>query len=84
MFIPVLVFGHFTKILRNLYLHAARQDGQDGKKWKENHATKVTKSQKPKIWDEWNNGAKIQTYVLEEELYNKKIYKQQVSFMLGD
>ena len=36
-----LVFGHFwlrsyenTKILRNLCLHFARQDGQDGKKWK--------------------------------------------------
>ena len=34
-----LVFGHFwqqsyenTKILRNLCLHFARQDGQDGKK----------------------------------------------------
>ena len=31
------------KILRNLCLHFARQDGQDGKQWKENHATKVTK-----------------------------------------
>ena len=31
------------KILHNLCLHFARQDGQDGKKWKENHATKVTK-----------------------------------------
>ena len=45
-----LVFGHFwqrsyenTKILRNLCLHFARQDGQDKKNWKENHATKVTK-----------------------------------------
>ena len=44
----VLVFGHFwrrsfenTKILRNLCLHFARQDGQDGKNQKENHA-KVT------------------------------------------
>ena len=40
------------KILRNLCLHFARQDGQDGKKTrKENHATKVTKIsmyQKPK------------------------------------
>ena len=49
-----LVFGHFwrrsyenTKILRNL-IHFARQDGQDGKKWKENHATKVTKIPKTK------------------------------------
>ena len=61
-----LVFGHFwglsyenKKILRNLCLHFAGQDGQDGKKWKENHATKVTKrpktkNQKTKIWDERN------------------------------
>ena len=55
-FIPFLVFGHFwwrsyenTKILPNLCLHFARQDGQDrGKKWKENHATKVTKIPKTK------------------------------------
>jgi hypothetical protein len=46
----VLVFGHFwrqsyknTKILCNLCLHFAKQNGQDGKKRKENHATKVTK-----------------------------------------
>ena len=32
-----------SKILRNLCLHFARQDGQDIKKQKENHATKVTK-----------------------------------------
>ena len=53
-----LVFGHFwqrsyenTKILRNLCLHFARQDGQDGqdrKKPKENHATNVTKIPKTK------------------------------------
>ena len=50
-----LVFRHFwlkshenTKILRNLCLHFARQDGQDGKKRKENHATKVTKIPKTK------------------------------------
>ena len=36
------------KILHNLCLHFARQDGQDGKKWKENHATKVTKIPKTK------------------------------------
>ena len=45
------------KILHNFCLHFARQDGQDGKKWKENHATKVTKipkNQKMKIWDERN------------------------------
>ena len=29
-------------------LHFARQDGQDRKKWKENHATKVTKIPKTK------------------------------------
>ena len=29
-------------------LHFARQDGQDGKKWKENHSTKVTKIPKAK------------------------------------
>ena len=40
-----LVFGHFwqqsyenTKILRNLSLHFAWQDGRDRKKGKENHA----------------------------------------------
>ena len=46
-----------SKILRNLCLHFARQDGQDIKKQKENHATKVTKipkTQKTKIWDERN------------------------------
>ena len=50
-----MVFGHFwrrsyknTKILRNLCLHFARQDGQDGKNRNENHATKVTKIQKNK------------------------------------
>ena len=36
------------KILRNLCLHFARHGGQDGNKWKENHATKVTKIQKNK------------------------------------
>ena len=50
-----LVFGHFwqrsyknTKILGNLCLHFARQDGQDGKNRKGNHATKVTKIPKTK------------------------------------
>ena len=50
-----MVFGHFwrqyyknTKILRNLCLHFARQDGQDGKKWKENHTTIVIKTPKTK------------------------------------
>ena len=55
LFIPFFVFGHFwqrsyqnTKILRNLCLHFSRQDGQDRKNVKENHATKVTKKPKPK------------------------------------
>ena len=50
-----LVFGHFwqlsyenTKILHNLCLHFARLDGQDGKKRKENHYTKVNKIPKTK------------------------------------
>ena len=30
-------------MLQNIYLHFARQDGQDGKNWEENHMTKVTK-----------------------------------------
>ena len=37
-----------TKIFRNICLHFARQDGQDGKKRKENHATKMTKIPKTK------------------------------------
>ena len=36
------------KILRNLCLHFARKDGQDVKKQKENHATKVAKIPKSK------------------------------------
>ena len=48
-----LVLGHFwgqssDKILRNLCLHFVRQDGQDEKPPKENHATKVTKIPKTK------------------------------------
>ena len=34
------------KILHNFCLHFARQDGQDGKTQKENHANKVTKRRK--------------------------------------
>jgi hypothetical protein len=45
----LVTFGDkVIKILRNLCLHFARQDGQDGKKLKENHATKVTKVPKTK------------------------------------
>ena len=44
----LVTFGNeVTKIRKyyvlNLRSHFARQDGQDGKKWKENHATRVTK-----------------------------------------
>ena len=53
-----LVFGHSwrqsyenTKMLRNLCLRFARQEG---KKRKEIHAFKVTKIPKTKIWDERN------------------------------
>ena len=37
-----------TKMTSNLCLHFARQDGQDGKNWKENHGNKVTKIPKTK------------------------------------
>ena len=54
LFIPFFVFGFWLllakklrkyEILRNLFLHFARQDG---KKRKENHETKVTKIPKTK------------------------------------
>jgi hypothetical protein len=57
LFIPFFVFGFWLllakklrkyEILRNLCLHLARQHGQDQKKWKENHETKVTKIPKTK------------------------------------
>ena len=55
------VFGHFLrrsyenmKIIRNLCLHFARLDGQDGKNCKQNHANKVTKIPKDKKCDEQN------------------------------
>ena len=44
-----------TKILHNLCLHFARQDGQDSKKRIENHATKVTKVPKTIRLNEQNN-----------------------------
>ena len=45
----LITFGDkVTKILCNLCLHFARQDGQGGRKRKENHATKVTKIPKTK------------------------------------
>ena len=50
-----LVFSHFwrqsyenTKILCNLCLHFARQEGQEGKKWTKNYTTKGTKIPKTK------------------------------------
>jgi hypothetical protein len=46
----LVTFGNkVTKILSNLFLHFARQDGQIRKKKpKENHVTKVTKISKTK------------------------------------
>ena len=59
-----LVIGHFwqrsyknTKMLRNLCLHFARQDGKDGKKLERksrNQSDQNTENQKAKIWDEQN------------------------------
>ena len=52
LFIPFSVFWQRSynnmKILHNLCLHFARQDGQDRKKRKEKHATKETKIPKTK------------------------------------
>ena len=68
-FIPIFVFffGHFwrrsyenTKILRNLCLHFARLDGQDWKKWKENHETKMTIIPKY-VSIEWTKHKKLST-----------------------
>ena len=64
-FIPFLVFGHFwqrsyenTKILRNLCLHFARQDGKNRK---ENQASKVTKIPKTKGRKFGMNKTSVQT-----------------------
>ena len=51
------------KILHNLCLHFARQDGQDGKKQKGNHATKVTKIPKTKR-RKYGMNKTLVTYVL--------------------
>ena len=68
-FIPIFVFffGPFwgrsyenTKILRNLCLHFARLDGQDWKKWKENHETKMTIIPKY-VSIEWTKHKKLST-----------------------
>ena len=59
-----LVFGHFwlrsyenTKILRNLCLNFAKQDGQDRKMERKSHnwSDQNSKNLKTKIWDERNN-----------------------------
>ena len=48
-FLVLVTFcNEVIKTLRNLCLHFARQDGQDRKKWKESHATKVNKIPKTK------------------------------------
>ena len=44
----LVTFGKNTKILRNLCLHFAKQDGQDGKKGKKVTKLKWPKYQKPK------------------------------------
>ena len=45
----LVTFGNVvTKILSNLCLHFARQDGQDRKKGRENNVAKVTKIPKTK------------------------------------
>jgi len=70
-FFSFLGFGHFcrwsyenTKILRNLCLHFARQDGQEGKKTgKKITQLKWSKYQKPKIWDEENIYPPLQQYM---------------------
>ena len=54
----LVTFGNkVTKILRNLCLHFARQDGQDREKLERksrNQTDQNTKNQKTKIWDEQN------------------------------
>ena len=49
------------KILRNLCLHFARQDEQDGKKQKEIHLATLTKIQKTKRRKYWMNEKKVTT-----------------------
>ena len=59
-FLFLVTFGDkVTKILRNLCLHFARQDGQDGKKRKE----KQPKYQKMKIRDKRKIGCQMQLRV---------------------
>ena len=57
----LVTFGDkVTEVLRSLCLHFERQDGRDGKNQKENYATKVTKKQKMKVWDEQNNKGNVE------------------------
>ena len=66
----LVTFGDkVTKILHNLCLHFARQDGQDRKKQIENHATKVTKIPK----------TKRPKYVM-----NKKVVAKKLNLFCGD
>ena len=54
-FLFLITFGDKnTKILRNLCLHFARQDGKEGKNGKKVTQLKLPKYQKTKIWDERN------------------------------
>ena len=93
-----LVFGNFwrqsyknMKILCNLCLHFARQDGQDGKNQKKITQLKWPKYQKTKIWDEWNKCLQTQEIKIEvfRELYylvfNDQYFKalNQIYLMLG-
>ena len=48
---------------KNICLYFARQDWQDGKKWKENHATKVTKIPKLYIPSTPNNSNGTHTFM---------------------
>ena len=62
LFIPFLLAKKLRKyeILRNLCLHLARQHGQDQKKWKENHETKMTIIPKY-VSIEWTKHKKLST-----------------------
>ena len=84
-----LAFGHFwrqsyknTKILRNLCLHFARQDGQDKKTGMKITQLKWTKYQKPKdeIWDEQNKDTLDQLYIEVQFVTNKHFRDYNKSF----
>ena len=61
-----------TKILCNLCLHFASQDGQDRKKQKENHATKVTKIAKTKRRKYGMKETKMKNFLRLSHLYLNK------------